>query len=399
MGIEIIKMAFESLFSNKTRTALSMLGIIIGVSTVIAVFAIGQGAQQAVDEQFQGLSANSIIVMSMRGRGMTGSSKLKASDAELLKEKATYLSDTTVVSQGNTTVSFGSTSESASVMGVQANYFSLSSIDLDQGRLVSEEDVAGAEKVAILGSGAVETFFSDTKSVIGQVVKIGGKQFEVIGILKETGRTQGPSSMDDAIFVPQTTAEKNILGNQGSVMILAFAKSVENVEMATAEIKALLREEHRLKTSQEDDFRLMDAGSMVSAAQESAALMKYLLIAIAAITLLVSGIGIMNVMFVTVAERTKEIGIAKAIGGKQGDILGQFLLESVILSMIGGLIGIIIGLSVIPIISYFNLISVAFSWSGPLIGFSFSVIVGIFFGFYPAYKASRLDPVDALRSE
>lgn len=399
MGMEIIKMAFESLFSNKTRTSLSMLGIIIGVSTVIAVFAIGQGAQKAVDEQFQGLSANSIIVMSMRGRGMTGSSKLKASDAELLKEKATYVADTTVVSQGNSTVSFESTSDSTSIMGAQANYFSLSSIELAQGRLLTEEDVSGAEKVAILGSGAVENFFSGSKTVIGQVIKIGGKQFEVVGILKETGRTQGPASMDDAIFIPQTTAEKTVLGNQGSVMILAFAKSVENVEAATAEIKAILREEHRLKTSQEDDFRLMDAGSMVSAAQESAALMKYLLIAIAAITLLVSGIGIMNVMFVTVAERTKEIGIAKAIGGKQGDILSQFLLESVILSMIGGIIGIIIGLSVIPIISYFNLISVAFSWSGPLIGFSFSVIVGVFFGFYPAYKASRLDPVDALRSE
>lgn len=399
MLMEIIKMAFESLLSNKTRTFLSMLGIVIGVSTVIAVFAIGQGAQKAVDEQFQGLSANSIIVMSMRGRGMTGSSNLKAADADLIKEKAQYISEVTVVSQGNATASFGSTSESLSVMGVQDNYFTMSSIELESGRLISADDVANQEKVVVLGSGAVETFFSDTKEIIGQTIKIGGKQFEVVGIAKETGRTQGPSSMDDTLFLPQLTAEKTVLGNGGAIMIFTLANSVDNVELATAELKSILREEHRLKTSQEDDFRLMDAGSMVSAAQESASLMKFLLTAIAAITLLVSGIGIMNVMFVTVAERTKEIGIAKAIGGKQGDILGQFLLESVILSMIGGVIGIAIGSAVVPILSHFNVISVAFSWSGPLIGFSFSVLVGVFFGFYPAYKASRLDPVDALRSE
>ncbi|MDO8260305.1 MAG: ABC transporter permease, partial [Candidatus Magasanikbacteria bacterium] len=167
MLMEIIKMAFESLLSNKTRTSLSMLGIVIGVSTVIAVFAIGQGAQKAVDEQFQGLSANSIIVMSMRGRGMTGSSNLKAADADLIKEKAKYISEVTVVSQGNATASFGSTSESLSVMGVQENYFSMSSIELASGRLISAEDVADQEKVVVLGSGAVETFFPDTKEIVG----------------------------------------------------------------------------------------------------------------------------------------------------------------------------------------------------------------------------------------
>lgn len=400
MIIEIVKMSFESLLSNKTRTFLSMLGIIIGVSTVIAVFAIGQGAQDAVSEQFQGLSANSIIISSMRGRGVTGSSKLKASDASTILENAKYISDAVAVVQGHTTVAGGSVSQSSTVMGVQENYFSMSSLKLGKGRLLNEDDLTYNEQVVVLGSGAVETFFSDVDNVIGQSMKIGGKQFEVVGTIAETGRSMGPSRVDDSLFIPQSTAEKSVLGSSGAeVMIFALADNVDNVALASEELKTILREEHKLKTSQEDDFRLMDAGSMVSAAQSSASLMKFVLMAVAAIVLLVSGIGIMNVMFVTVAERTKEIGIAKAIGGKQEDILSQFLLESVILSTIGGVIGVILGSAAIPVISATGQLVVAFSWKGPLIGFTFSVMVGIFFGFYPAFKASRLDPVDALRSE
>ena len=221
----------------------------------------------------------------------------------------------------------------------------------------------------------------------------------MIGVLKKVGGRLGPLSVDEAVILPNTAAEKNILGGRGMVMINIQADSVDNIEAATQEITAILRAEHKLKIDQEDDFRIMDAGSMVATAQETAKMMSYLLTAIAAITLLVSGIGIMNVMFVTVAERTKEIGIAKAIGGKRADILWQFLLESVILSMLGGLIGIGLGLGLIPLVAKINIITLAYSWNGPIIGFSFSVLVGIFFGFYPAFKASRLDPVDALRSE
>jgi putative ABC transport system permease protein len=399
MGLEIAIMAFESLLANKTRTLLSMLGIVIGVSTVIAVFAIGEGAQQAVNEQFEGMSANSIIIMSMRGRGMTSSSKLSADDADVIRENSQYLSEVSAVISGNATASFGSESGTATIMGVEENYFDISSIDLDKGRLFDEDDLLYNEKVVILGSGAVETYFPDEETVVGKIMKIAGKQFEVVGILEETGRNMGPSTLDDTIFVPQTTAEKSVTGSSGSIMIFTLVGDIDNVEFATTELTSILREEHRLRDSQEDDFNLMDAGSMVSAAQESASLMKFVLTAVAAIVLLVSGIGIMNVMFVTVAERTKEIGIARAIGGKQGDILNQFLLESIILSMIGGFVGVLLGSAAIPAISATGQLVVAFSWMGPLIGFSFSVMVGVFFGFYPAYRASRLDPVDALRSE
>ncbi|MCK5459764.1 ABC transporter permease [Candidatus Parcubacteria bacterium] len=397
MKLEIIKMALESLLANKTRTILSMLGIIIGVSTVIAVFAIGQGAKKAVDDQFQGLSANSILVMAMRGK--TESSKLKTADSKVIVENCQHISSATAVIQENMAVSFESEDGTFGILGVENNYFEMSNIEIDKGRLISEEDMDNNEKAAVLGSGVAETLFLEDEEIIGKNIKINGKTIEVIGIVKETGRSMGKSSLDDSVFLPNSMAEKSILGSKAFIMIFTIADDVENIEIASKEIVSSLRTEHQLRDSQADDFRIMDAGAMVGAAQDAAALMSLLLTAIAAITLLVSGIGIMNVMFVTVAERTKEIGIAKAIGGKRGDILSQFLLESVVLSMIGGVIGIIIGNSVIFIFRNTELITLAPSLIGIIIGFSFSVLVGVFFGFYPALKASRLDPVDALRSE
>lgn len=398
MNLEIVKMAFESLLAKKTRTFLSMLGIIIGVATVIAVFAVGKGAQESVSSQFQNLSANSVLIMPNRGRGFTSSSKLATSDAQLLLS-AEHISSATGAIQGNASVSYGSVDKSYGVVGVDANFISISNLTIEQGRGIEADDIDNKTNVAVVGSTVVSDLFSDGTSPIGAEITVGGKKIEIVGVLKKLGSRIGMISVDSAVIIPSTTAEKSILGSQGQVMITTTVDNVDNTAAATSSIVSILRTEHKLKTTQENDFQIMDAGSMVAAAQESAKTMTALLTAIAAITLLVSGIGIMNVMFVTVAERTKEIGIAKAIGGKQADILSQFLLESVILSMVGGLIGMGIGQGAIPVISYFNWISMASSWTGPIIGFSFSVLVGVFFGFYPAFKASRLDPVDALRSE
>jgi len=399
MWREIIIMSLESLLAKKTRTVLSMLGIIIGVATVIAVFAIGQGAQNAVNAQFQNLSANSIMIMSNRGREATGSSKLSVADAAVIREQAAQVKSAAGAITGNVSVAYGGEDKSYSLIGADSEYLSISNLTVASGRFFGPDEVAGKEMAAVLGATAAADLFADGTDPIGATVTVGAKKAEVIGVLKKVGGRLGPLSVDEAVILPNTAAEKNILGGRGMVMINIQADSVDNIEAATQEITAILRAEHKLKIDQEDDFRIMDAGSMVATAQETAKMMSYLLTAIAAITLLVSGIGIMNVMFVTVAERTKEISIAKAIGGKRADILWQFLLESVILSMLGGLIGIGLGLGLIPLVAKINIITLAYSWNGPIIGFSFSVLVGIFFGFYPAFKASRLDPVDALRSE
>ena len=398
MNFEIIKMAAESLLAKKTRTFLSMLGIIIGVATVISVFAVGKGAQESVNSQFQNLSANSILIMANRGRGFTSSSKLKTDDAKLLLS-ADHIASATGAIQGNSSVSYGSIDKSYGIVGVDQNFISISNLSISSGRTITQDDIDSKSMVAVIGSTVVSDLFTSGENPIGSEITVSGKKLQVIGVLTKLGSRVGMISVDEAVIVPNSTAEKSILGTKGQVMITAQVDNVDNTNLATTSISAILRTEHKLKISDADDFRIMDAGSMVAAAQESAKTLSTLLTAIAAITLLVSGIGIMNVMFVTVAERTKEIGIAKAIGGKRSDILSQFLLESVILSMVGGVIGMIIGQAAIPIISYFNIITMTSSLTGPLIGFSFSVLVGVFFGFYPAFQASRLDPVDALRSE
>lgn len=398
MLFEILVMAFESLKHNKIRTLLSMLGVIIGVSTVIAVFAIGKGAETAVNDQFSGLSAKSIMVMGMAGRG--ASSKLSMDDLDVIREKSQYIESATGVLQGNASISYNSNDDSYVIVGTDLEYFPISKMELAAGRLFTEEEIDDKAKVVILGSDVVETFYEEGEEIVGTTITIKSKKFEVIGYFVENGGTMGRMSKDEAAYIPYLTAKSSILGSEGgNVMLSLESNSVDTVTLGTEEVTAILREEHSLKDSQDDDFRIMDAGSMVSAAQESASLMTTVLTLVAAIVLLVSGIGIMNVMFVTVAERTKEIGIAKAIGAKQENILSQFLFESVILSVVGGAIGIAIGQGVIPLISKYGGLAVTSTLEGPLLGFTFSALVGIVFGFYPALKASRLDPVDALRSE
>ncbi|MEI7511228.1 MAG: ABC transporter permease [Candidatus Peregrinibacteria bacterium] len=407
MNFEYFWMAFDALMANKVRTFLSMLGVIIGVSTVIAVVGIGLGAQEKISEQYKNMSVESLLVMGGGGGGpaggggrQTASSKLSDKDIAVVLENSGNIRSGTASYSGNSEVSFGKVSESKSVVGIQDGFFTTVNLHISHGEAFTETQYLSRDKIVILGATlAKDLFGTEVSSAVGQTITVGGKKFQVAGILAQNGVSSRMASYDDSAFVPYLTAQKSVLGSKGRVMLMFLAKSVSVLPTAMEEVTATLRENHKLKSTAEDDFRIFDAGSMVASAQSSAQTLTILLTSVAAIVLIVSGIGIMNVMFVTVVERTKEIGILKAIGARQGNILLQFLLEAMMLSVLGGLLGIALGESAIPLLNKLDGWYLLHSTQGVLIAFVFSVSVGIFFGFYPALKASRLDPVDALRSE
>ena len=397
MYFELIRMSLESLISNKIRSFLSILGIIIGVFTVIIVVGIGIGAEQTIEEQYKNLSVTSIIINPINTS--TSTSKLKEEDAEYVNEHAEYVNKITAIIQGKLPVSYAKESEQFTILGVQNNFFKLNNLKIIQGRNLSEDEIKDRSKVAILSQGVIDELFDGNKNVIDETITVGNKKITIVGIIESSSSAIGPITFDDAIYIPYSTALKNILGESGTVRLIAQAINIDSIFLAMDEMTDLLRENHNLRANNVDDFRMKDQGSKVSAAQDSAKTMSLLLTAVATIVLLVSGIGVMNVMLVSVSERTKEIGIIKAIGAKQGDILFQFLLEAIVLSLMGGFIGVLLGIIFIPLINSLDDLTVIYSINGVYLGVGFSMFVGILFGFYPALKASKLDPVDALRHE
>lgn len=402
-----LKISFRALRVNKMRSALTMLGVIIGVGAVIAMLAVGTGASKQIEQQISSMGSNLLMVLpgatSAGGvrMGAGTQSTLTMEDAEAILKESSAVSDAAPVLSGVAQVVYGNQNWATGVTGTTPSMLNVREWPLSAGRPFTEQDVKSATKVCLLGQTVVDNLFGGIDP-IGQIIRIKKIPFTVIGVLGSKGQSPTGQDQDDTIYVPVTTAQKKLFGTTRPRMlriIMVKAKSTEDLPAAEKQINELLRQRHRIGPREDNDFTVRNLTQMMQAAEESAKVMRLLLGAIASVSLIVGGIGIMNIMLVSVTERTREIGIRMAIGAKTWDIRLQFIIEALTLSFIGGVIGIIAGISTSHILAIFAGWTTIVSPLSILLAFGFSGLVGIFFGFYPAYKASLLDPIDALRYE
>jgi putative ABC transport system permease protein len=409
MMYQALRIALRSLKVNKLRTALTMLGIMIGVGAVIAMVSVGTGAQSRVAEQIQSLGSNLIIVLpgSRNTAGLRlgqGSQvTITEDDALAIAREVPIVQAVAPASRGNAQVVYGNLNWSTTITGVTADFFEARDWPLDSGRPILREDVDGATKVALVGQTAALNLFGESDPV-GEIIRIKKVPFTVVGVLTRKGQTTWGQDQDDVIVIPLSTAKKKVLGasqaNSRSVHAISIkVMAGEDMSEAEAQVRTLLRDRHRLQPYQEDDFWIRNLSEVLQAQEDTSAVLTYLLGAIASVSLLVGGIGIMNIMLVSVTERTREIGLRMAVGARARDILTQFLVEAVTLSLIGGIIGIALGIGGSSAISYFAEWRTVLALNAVVVAFGFAAAIGIFFGFYPARKASRLDPIEALRYE
>jgi putative ABC transport system permease protein len=409
MIFQALRIALRSLRVNKLRTALTMLGIMIGVGAVIAMVSVGTGAQARVAEQIQSLGSNLIIVLpgsrNTAGLRLGQGSQVTITEDDALaigREVPTVQAVAPAV-RGNAQIVYGNLNWSTTITGVTADFFEARDWPLESGRPILREDVDGATKVALVGQTAALNLFGDSDP-IGEIIRIKKVPFTVVGVLTRKGQTTWGQDQDDVVVIPLSTAKKKVLGasqaNSRSVHAISIkVLAGEDMSDAEAQVRTLLRDRHRLQPYQEDDFWIRNLSEVLQAQEDTSAVLTYLLAAIASVSLLVGGIGIMNIMLVSVTERTREIGLRMAVGARARDILTQFLVEAVTLSLIGGLVGIALGVGGSSAISYFADWRTVLALNSVVVAFGFAAAIGIFFGFYPARKASRLDPIEALRYE
>jgi putative ABC transport system permease protein len=399
------------LTTHKLRSFLTMLGIIIGVASVIALMSIGKGSTASILANIESMGANLITIqpgMSMffgGVRGAASSSTLTENDAEAIVTEVSNISAVTVTSTSNLQLICGTENTQAQVIGTTSDYQTMNNLELASGSFFTELQYEHGAKVVVLGSEVAETLFPDTTvSPIGQKVRLGTQAIAtVVGVLESKGGSF--NSVDSNVIIPLTLMQrsisqsKNTKGEKTVSTIIVAVEDESQSEQTVTDITALLRERHSLAADADDDFRIQSMEEMLSTLEETSSTLTLLLGAIAAIALLVGGIGVMNIMLVSVLERTREIGIRKALGAKERDIWIQFLLEAAFLTFAGGIIGVVIGWGVAYLIDYFNIMSTLVTADIVIMAVSVSVAIGIFFGFYPAWNASRLNPIEALRSE
>ena len=402
-----LKMSLVSLRVNKMRSILTSLGIIIGVSAVIIMMAVGSGASKKVQDNIASMGSNLLTIRSASAKsggvrqGMGSRPTLTVKDAESIKKNVEGLDGVSVASTENKQLTYGNQNWSSTVYGVNASYLYIQNYDIALGKGFSPDDEKNTAKVTIIGSTVVTELFGDLNP-IGKVIRVGNVPFKVIGTLKSKG-SFGPFDNDDVIFIPITTAQRKLFGTDfpGTVsMIIVKGEDANTLDRTQNEITELLKKRHHISKNQDNDFEIRNSAEFQEKMQSTVQTFSILLLSIALVSLLVGGIGIMNIMLVSVTERTKEIGIRMAIGAKTSDIRLQFIIEALILSLAGGLIGVCVGIAgakIVDILS--NSLTTVISISSILLSFFFSGVVGIAFGYYPAYKASLLNPIDALRYE
>ncbi len=396
-----LKVALRSLWAAKMRSLLSMLGIVIGVGAVIAMLAVGAGAQKQVLGHITALGSN--LLMVMPGQPRTGGVRsgavetLVLEDAEAVPGAVEGVLALSPVVRGTGQFKFFGANKQSSVMGVNPGYLGLRNFEIAAGRMFTESEVARRAKVAVLGADLASDLFG-TADPVGQTVKVNGSAFLVVGALQAKG-TQGPFSFDDQALVPHTTAMKRLFGKDYLDEIDVQTTPDADQAAVQAGIEELLRRRHAIRFGQGDDFHVRNMAEMVETATTVTGIFSLLLGSVAAISLFVGGIGIMNIMLVTVTERTREIGIRKAIGARDRDILAQFLVEAVLMSALGGVTGVGAGVAVARLSGLVSGFEAVVQPQSVALAFSFAVLVGVFFGFYPARRASALDPIDALSYE
>jgi putative ABC transport system permease protein len=396
-----VKVGLSSLRANKLRSLLTMLGVIIGVGAVISMLAIGEGARQQIMSRITAMGTNLLLVMPnwQRGGGVRTNTaiNIKLADAEAILKEVPGIRKMAPVTSNRQQVKYFNRNYSVNITGTAPTYLPIRGFQIEKGRCFTEAEVEGHARVCLLGPQTVENLLGDDEP-LGQVIKIKAIAFRVIGVLKAKG-DQGWFNPDDTIYVPYTVAMEELFGVDYLREIDVQADDGEYLARIQKDITAVMRRQHRLLSDQEDDFRVMNQAEWIQMATDAARQFSFLLGGIAGISLLVGGIGIMNIMLVTVTERTREIGVRKAIGAKERSILLQFLLEAVIISSLGGLIGVALGVGGAFAVTHLSNFNAVVAPSSIALSLSCAGVVGVFFGFYPARRAAMLDPVEALRYE
>ena len=400
---EILKVSLESIRVNKLRSFLTMLGIIIGIGAVITMVALGEGAQRQVEERLQGLGTNVLTVRSgsrMFGGVDRGSAALTTEDAEAIRAAAgANIRAVSPELERRQQVEYGRANANLSVVGVWPEYFDIQNVELDLGRLFTPGEERGRRRLAVIGSAVGDRLQARSSAeLVGQNILVRGIPFEIIGVLKEKG-SQGWDNPDERLYIPLSTAQFRVIGTDYVRSISVQATSARQMDAAIAEIDRVLRREHRIPPGEEADFSVRNIASLMSTFQETTQTFTFLLAGIAFISLVVGGIGIMNIMLVSVTERTREIGIRKALGARRRHILLQFLIEAIVLCVAGGVLGILAGWGGASLLRSMAGWQTAVAIEAVVLAFGFAALVGIFFGLWPARRAARLDPIESLRYE